>query len=418
MVFFSDSVFLSAAQKEYDAKEKAKKEGKNLTEPEYKSVNRLVVFCAYYIVCGVKGVLFDLIKEVSQSDETGGILKNRLTELEKSADRCINDYVKLFKTGNSENKADCLEDLIQILNDLILVVDSYNKSGKSSKQIDVCAILVENLILEDIKANLSNDNIVDIMDIIYSALWYYPTSAEDIGKTDSEFLHLKEHVLDEEFMKRARERMRAYMVDTAESIKNKAGVMFEDAVNILSEIWDSMIDCAESLATAANSTCSQITGTHMQSLDAERANQTKMKSKKLEDELIISLRGGRIEMEKNAATYDEYQKKTTDPFYRYLMNEDDVMAKATKPEAQGQYIVPLQDVIVVARKIMTQMHLDAVGMGAYLTLVINREEFRDTEFSQNYINEHVLLIEKEAKIRYNDIINKIDLYTPKFDLVA
>ena len=69
--------------------------------------------------------------------------------------------------------------------------------------------------------------------------------------------------------------------------------------------------------------------------------------------------------------------------------------------------------------ILLQMHEDQAGMGAYLTLVSQREACCSTAFYQHYLNDGVLLTEEEALAQYNEIDRLIrwaeDGYDPAWD---
>ena len=66
----------------------------------------------------------------------------------------------------------------------------------------------------------------------------------------------------------------------------------------------------------------------------------------------------------------------------------------------------LQDIEVLTDYIMTQMHLDAVGMGAYLRLLEARDgsAYGNSVLYKKYFNEGVLCQEEEATRRYNQIV--------------
>lgn len=196
--------------------------------------------------------------------------------------------------------------------------------------------------------------------------------------------------------------------DKLESSLNSA---IEDVTGVLGSVWDSMMDCSADLAKAANSVCANLSGEHSASLNAERARQTYKQSKKLEAQNVLFTRGGRIAAYMNYGI-DDYERFldiwNNDPKEkqnRYLMDDVDIVYH--DPYWNWPLTPDVDAVRVLTDYILTQMHLDAVGMGAYVTVVANREEFETSYLYEKYLNKGILLTEDETKRRYNMIVEMI-----------
>lgn len=183
----------------------------------------------------------------------------------------------------------------------------------------------------------------------------------------------------------------------------------EGVVSIVGNVWDAMMDCSGALATAYNSVAANLEGTHAASLQAERARIIYVQSSKLE-KMILGFtntsrkeaydRGGKADY---AGFLESFLSDSTGDTNQYAMTYEDILY-----EDGGTWpLTPdLQDIEVLTDYIMTQMHLDAVGMGAYLRLLEARDgsAYGNSVLYKKYFNEGVLCQEEEATRRYNQIV--------------
>ncbi len=367
-----------------------------------------------------------------------------LNDLEKDIDKALEIIVKFLKNdkNDTENFRNNLKNFFSLLKDL-MEVSLASEVTTETVTIDWTAGF-RNLTLDSVYQILSTFITKDEMaDLLFGEILGF-SSTEDVGKQEAKDIGLYKKKADfsEKNVKVAIDKITAKINESYHVvIKDVKDFLSEEMIEIIGNVWDSMMDCAESLATAMNSTAAQVTGTHLQSLDAERVLQAKIQSQLLEKDLTATLQGGRIEALKAARSFETYQQRYQDEYLRYIMNEEDVLAyydDATQQVKEvpysnwdntyhaetgfsgirnsEQYIVPLQDAIAVAKKILQQMNWDIVGMGAYLTLVENREEFIYTAFSEKYINEGVLMEEEATATRYNSIVTISENYAPKSPL--
>lgn len=196
-----------------------------------------------------------------------------------------------------------------------------------------------------------------------------------------------------------------------EGLMKTVNAKIEDTVEIVTDLWDTMMDCSADLAKASNSVMQNLAGEHSASLVAERARQIYIQSNVLESANLLYTEGGRAKAYFSHGDYESFLNTFVvgeNNNVRYLMNEEDILYHDL--EYRWVLTPQLNDVKTLTDYIMTQMNLDAVGMGAYLTVLDGRDKFPDSTLYSKYLNKGVLMEEKEALNRYNRIVEMIDRF--------
>lgn len=185
----------------------------------------------------------------------------------------------------------------------------------------------------------------------------------------------------------------------------------EDVLSIVGSVWDSMMDCSKNLLKAWHSACGNAAGENNASLIAERMRIVYEQSKDLEAVNLQYTLGGRWESYNNFNSYSDYLAAWVNDRYDssmlYRMNAQDITYYDEK--MQAWILTPdIHDIEVLTDYILTQMHLDAVGYGAYLTLLKERNEYSSSPLFSKYYKKHVLIEQQQALRRQQTMIRIID----------
>lgn len=197
-------------------------------------------------------------------------------------------------------------------------------------------------------------------------------------------------------------------MDTIEDTINSE---IEDVLSIVGSVWDSMMDCSKNLLKAWHSACGNAAGENNASLIAERMRIVYEQSKDLEAMNLQYTLGGRWESYNNFNSYSDYLAAWVNDRYDssmlYRMNAQDITYYDEK--MQAWILTPdIHDIEVLTDYILTQMHLDAVGYGAYLTLLKERNKYSSSPLFSKYYKKHVLIEQQQAVRRQQTMIRIID----------
>lgn len=362
------------------------------------AIARVVIDTGLVMFKALNASMKDSIKAYGQGISDSS--KAKLNSAIDNMDKIIDEYEMTISNNKSPmDMADMLDSLLQLLADLIDLAISLD-----DQEWDIIwQAIVEHetfsvdTLLDAMEAAFKDDNLKDmLLQIMFGG------SIKDVGDS------IKETKKNGGFESAYWEK-KANQIYT--KLNNTVNATVEGTMEIVGSVWDSMMDCSADLAKAANSIGANLSGEHSASLNAERARQTYEQSKKLEAQNVLFTRGGR------AAAYMNYGIKDYETFLdiwnndpsekqnRYLMDDVDILYH----DLIGNWVLtPDVDTIrVLTDYILTQMHLDAVGMGAYVTVVKNMEEFEGSRLYRLYLNKDVLLTERETERRYNKIVEML-----------
>ena len=175
-------------------------------------------------------------------------------------------------------------------------------------------------------------------------------------------------------------------------------------IKLFNSVWEPAKQFAGSAVKAKNSAADAIRHEDEVSLIAQRINAIEQISSALQKPLSVYTRGGVRTGMFNGGSLDRLRTMETRPEdaptdYKF-MNPDEILNPELTPD--------LRNIKTITDDILTQMNLDAAGMGAYVSLVAGWETFAASDFFTHLVIPNNLLLEKEEAIRRCDLI--VDMF--------
>lgn len=249
-----------------------------------------------------------------------------------------------------------------------------------------------------------------VQDIIKSGdLWdilLYTIAEYDVEKTQENAELLKAYAdanpNDKKLQQNKATAQRVIDATNKDKDTNKAQILatIED---VISGVWEKALDFGSDFWVAVNDSSNAKTGENLASLDAARLYITYKNSHTLESTLKnVTIGGGRT------ARYQSMGPSGLDFFLNggaeidqngYQSNSStSLRLNISSAEIRNPDLTPdLYSIKALTDNILMQMELDLIGMGSYVTLLENRDEFRDTRFYKNWLNIGMLTTEYYAE---------------------
>ena len=334
-----------------------------------------------------------------------------ITAVVKDMEDIIGDNQKTVSPDGVDVKSDydTVEDLAQILVDLLELVFrfAYSDDVDDGRMSNTFAKLVDSLFSEK-NGHYGIQEIVISTETLKAGLdedYVSKFAAQLFGGTIKE---VESEVVGNMVAKGVSD---GEITTWMKKIEDTVNSGIEDVVSIVSSVWDSMMDCSKDFLKAWHSACGNAAGENNASLIAERMRIVYEQSKDLEAMNLQYTLGGRWESYNNFNSYSDYLAAWVNDRYDssvlYRMNAQDITYYDEK--MQAWILTPdIHDIEVLTDYILTQMHLDAVGYGAYLTLLKERNEYSSSPLFSKYYKKHVLIEQQQALRRQQTMIRIID----------
>lgn len=373
---------------------------------------------------------------LDQNNAAGKAMWNGILSLARALMAAVKDSVDAHKEKLTAQQLDSFNQLIASLDQIVKDCQGFITAGKvtNSKMADalvnmadvavnliewICTLDMEtsSAILQSISLQELGENSIGeiiknaIKDTNWRDMLFTAIFGGTVKGTQKEMAE-NSAKLTPVFNKNGMARVKSSIKANCDKLSQTMNSTVEGVVTIVGDLWDTMMDCAADLATVSNSVCSNLTGTPAASLQAERARQLYLQSVKLESVILHNTITSRLEAYRAWGQQDYEHFLSTYEYngeIRYRMTSEDICF--FDDAMQCWPLTPnLAHVKVLTDYILTQMNLDAVGMGVYATLLKERTPsgYGGSVLYKKYFNEGVFCEEAEAMRRYNEIVKLIN----------
>ena len=179
---------------------------------------------------------------------------------------------------------------------------------------------------------------------------------------------------------------------------------------LFEDLWDSAKDLGGSFWSLVNSIADNLTGEDRASLIAQRINATKQISSILAMQLAFCTIGGIRTARYNSRDVDGLRMMDEEGDPAKISSMGNNRKNMNPNEIRNPDLTPdLNNIRALTNDIMTQMNLDASGMGAYYSMLLESEDYVMSDFFVHFLYpSHALVPQRFAESNLNRIVRLIN----------